>query len=160
MKTCKKCDKRKPTSEYYRHKNTPDGRFGSCKECIKKQVTKYRAENLKKVRKCALKAQKRPERVKANRENTKRSRKKFPKKYVARYTVYNAIKAGTLIRPADCSYSKCREGGQGRIEAHHEDYDKLLIVKWLCTPCHAQLHRGTTPEARAIQAIIVIPMAA
>lgn len=33
MKTCKKCNRSKPTSEFYNRNDTPDGLQHSCKSC-------------------------------------------------------------------------------------------------------------------------------
>jgi hypothetical protein len=41
-----------------------------------------------------------------------------------------------LFRPNKCS--KC--GQIGRVDGHHEDYDKPLEIIWLCHRCHLQLH--------------------
>lgn len=49
------------------------------------------------------------------------------------YKIYNAaLRNGELVRPKKCS--KC--GVVGRIDGHHEDYDKPLDVTWLCQGCH------------------------
>ena len=41
-KVCKKCEKRKPVSEFYTHKNTKDGLRSLCKKCTKVQEKLYR----------------------------------------------------------------------------------------------------------------------
>jgi hypothetical protein len=57
--------------------------------------------------------------------------------YVAYARVKLALKSGALVRPDACS--RCGGSGNGRIEAHHEDYDKPLDVIWLCKSCHAHV---------------------
>jgi DNA-binding XRE family transcriptional regulator len=49
-----------------------------------------------------------------------------------------AIKVGKLIPKTYCE--KC-EGRIGTV-AHHPDYNKPLEVIWVCTICHARIHRG------------------
>ena len=41
------------------------------------------------------------------------------------------------MKPSICS--KC--GAEGRIEAHHADYNKPLEVVWLCRIHHVEAHR-------------------
>lgn len=35
----------------------------------------------------------------------------------------------------------CERCGDEKSQIHHEDYNKPLLVKWLCRPCHLELHR-------------------
>uniref|UniRef100_A0A6M3IZD6 Uncharacterized protein n=1 Tax=viral metagenome TaxID=1070528 RepID=A0A6M3IZD6_9ZZZZ len=56
-------------------------------------------------------------------------------KIKARFTLSNALAAGKIIKPSNCS--QC--GKIRKLAAHHEDYSKGLEVKWLCYKCHANL---------------------
>lgn len=56
------------------------------------------------------------------------------KKYIARYTVGNAIKAGYLVK------QPCEVCGNLEVEGHHDDYDKPLDVRWLCKAHHVEHH--------------------
>ncbi|MDD4804270.1 MAG: hypothetical protein PHN69_03775 [Candidatus Pacebacteria bacterium] len=49
--------------------------------------------------------------------------------------VYYALKAGKLIKPAQCEICKSTEN----IQAHHKDYSKPLEVDWVCQKCHVEL---------------------
>lgn len=72
-------------------------------------------------------------------------RERDPAKQKAREIVRGAIRAGKLVRPANCG----RCGKEGKIEAHHEDYSKPLVVQWLCQLCHGGERRKVTPRKRA-----------
>ena len=58
------------------------------------------------------------------------------RKHSARNKVSIALKNGLLIKAANCS----RCGSCNRLQGHHEDYSKPLIVEWLCIPCHKKEH--------------------
>lgn len=62
----------------------------------------------------------------------------FRKRAAARWAVSNALRDGRLVRGA-CESSGCA----GKVEAHHEDYDKPLDVRWLCR----EHHDGATGSA-------------
>jgi hypothetical protein len=48
----------------------------------------------------------------------------------------NVYQRRGLLVPKPCE--KCGESAQ----KHHDDYRKPLAVRWLCRPCHLELHRG------------------
>ena len=58
--------------------------------------------------------------------------------------VEKAVKAGRMQRPDHCEH--CGEkpppfaDGRTAIQAHHDDYQRPLQVRWLCQPCHHQWH--------------------
>ena len=45
MKVCGKCRIEKPTVDFGKNKNSPDGLQGYCKECTKEYKKKYRESN-------------------------------------------------------------------------------------------------------------------
>jgi len=66
----------------------------------------------------------------------------------AHHAVEIALREGTLVRPDRCE--KCRKkpsnlrNGKTAIQAHHDDYNKPLVVRWLCKRCHFEWHRHHT----------------
>ena len=65
---------------------------------------------------------------------------RWPEKDYARSVVNNAITAGKMSRGA------CEVGVDcyGRIEAHHDDYDRPLDIRWLCQRHHELHHRSVS----------------
>lgn len=61
-----------------------------------------------------------------------------PVKRRARVAVGNALRDGRLER-GECA----RRGDdcEGRIEAHHEDYERPLEVVWVCSVHHGELDK-------------------
>lgn len=62
--------------------------------------------------------------------------------------VESAIKKGILSNPHICSCCESSDkfkDGRTSIQAHHDDYDKPLKVRWLCQKCHHQWHKTNTP---------------
>jgi hypothetical protein len=115
------------------------------KNKTKKVLAKWRAENRDYARNY----------YRANKEyfrqyrkrNQSRYRQKFKewywknKEYVdlirkAHKAVYNALHSGKLIKQP-CIFPDC---GLLKTEAHHNDYNKLLDVRWFCRPHHRQQH--------------------
>lgn len=55
-------------------------------------------------------------------------------KVAARRAVKYAIKTGKIVA------KKCEVCSSGNTEAHHDDYAKPLIIRWLCREHHRSLH--------------------
>jgi hypothetical protein len=49
-------------------------------------------------------------------------------------SVRNALVKGSLVRGV------CEVCGVPKVEAHHEDYNKPLKVRWLCRKHHREWH--------------------
>jgi len=60
--------------------------------------------------------------------------------------VERAIAKGDLIRPEACEQCGTvpppMKDGRTRIQAHHDDYDNPLEVRWICQECHHDEHKG------------------
>ncbi len=59
-----------------------------------------------------------------------------PNKQRARDAVRRALDRGELVRPRSCE--SCQEAK--KLQAHHDDYERPLNVRWLCSKCHTQIH--------------------
>ena len=45
------------------------------------------------------------------------------------------------IRDKHIEKQPCEICGALDVEAHHDDYDKPLEVRWLCFSCHSKWHK-------------------
>lgn len=59
--------------------------------------------------------------------------------YRARAIVQKALKLGELRR------EQCEICGNTKVEAHHDDYNKPLDIRWLCTKHHKEWHKYNSP---------------
>lgn len=57
----------------------------------------------------------------------------------AHHAVSNAIKLGKMEK------KPCEICGNNNSQAHHDDYNKPLEVRWLCRSCHLAWHQEHTP---------------
>ena len=137
MKTCFKCHKEKPLEEFYRHPEMPDGRLNKCKDCAKSDAKKRYNEPTAKVR--IIEYERRrfldPKRKRKILTYQRRRRARSPEKYKARQAVESALRSGALKR------LPCEECGSEKVEAHHPDYSKPLLVRWLCRKHHLFVHK-------------------
>lgn len=132
MKTCFKCGVEKPLSEFYAHKQMGDGHLNKCKDCTKldmrvDRVTKPRVREYDRQR-SAL-----PHRAALRKRITEEWRANNRQASRAQVAANRALREGKLERHTLCE--GC--GLSKRLEKHHPDYSKPLLVVWLCKPCHA-----------------------
>jgi hypothetical protein len=155
MKKCFKCLADKDFSEFYRHSKMSDGYLNKCKSCTKKDVHSHRENNLEKIQEYDRRrglSEKHRESVRKysqtergrilSFEAKKRWSDENKKKRKAHQAVQTAVRNGSLVR------QPCERCGTPESEAHHEDYDKVLDVMWLCPEHHAELHRTKREEER------------
>jgi hypothetical protein len=131
VKTCFKCGIEKPREEFYRHPQMGDGLLGKCKECTKldmriDRVTKPRVREYDRDR------AKLPHRIALS----KRVGREWDAKFPERVKAHNAAQRSSLPSQKPI----CCEGcglPKDRLEKHHHDYSRPLLIVWLCKPCHA-----------------------
>lgn len=124
-----------------------DGHLNKCIDCTKRDV-KVRELKLKQIDpnwgskerlRHRIKYQK--YKYKPNKQSHNISAKKWRNKNIEKRKVHalvgRAIKNGKINKPLNCD--GC--GAKGRIEAHHEDYNKPFVIKWLCMVCHGKTKR-------------------
>lgn len=133
-KTCFKCQRKLPRTEFYKHKAMGDGLLGKCKECTKLDVrTHYSATREQRYAYEHSRFQK-PERKASLRMYSERRKQTCPEKRAAHTAVYSAIRNGSLIR------KPCEVCGDTQSQGHHDDYSKPLDVRWLCFVHHREVH--------------------
>lgn len=132
MKSCFKCSRELPLTDFYRHERMMDGHLNKCKDCTKNDAAKRYIENREKIAQYERKrfaTEHRKSKVLIYQRNR---RKASPEKYIARRTVNNSICSGTLKK------SSCQFCGDNKVQAHHKDYSKPLDVVWVCFKCHRE----------------------
>ena len=68
----------------------------------------------------------------------------------AQRLVWKAISRGVLTpQPCEaCGESGRFRDGRNKVQAHHDDYNKPLEVRWLCQKCHHEWHKTNTPKRK------------
>ncbi len=69
----------------------------------------------------------------------KKSMAKYPTERKVRSKTDHAISSGKLVR------QPCEICGDPKTDAHHDDYNKPLEVRWLCRSCHKKWHDNNKP---------------
>ncbi len=63
-----------------------------------------------------------------------------------------ALNQGLLERPSTCQACGKEPGrmkdGRSKIQAHHDDYNKPLEVRWLCQKCPHAWHKSNSPTPK------------
>ena len=123
-------------ADYYRaNKDKMDAKNKEWVECHKEE----RAEICKKYH---AKAMQDPSKRKKISSDSATRQKKYPDAMLAKSKVRSALKKGELVRGA------CEECGAEKAEAHHDDYNYPLKVRWLCSKCHHKWHKHNKPTRR------------
>ena len=137
-KTCFKCSKTKPLSEFYKHSAMADGHLGKCKECTKTDVKGNYGVRRRKYAAYERTREQTPERKAKKRIYQKRHRAKHPDRDAARQAVNRGVRNKT-VKKLPCCYC-----GNPKSQAHHHDYSKPLDVRWVCFKCHREKEHDQT----------------
>ncbi len=70
----------------------------------------------------------------------------------AQNIVEKAVLSGALCRPEKCEACKKKpkkyKDGRSAIQAHHDDYNFPMEVRWLCRSCHHEWHKTNTAKKK------------
>lgn len=140
---CTTCNARKPISDFPLWKNSGKLRFYSkCRKCRNKSARTPERRTARNAY-CAT-IRESEQRRRNERAHARKRSQKYPEKERAKRAVRTALETGILIRPAACSRcgttpKRFRDGRSG-LQAHHSDYNRPLVVEWLCLACHVGEH--------------------
>lgn len=69
------------------------------------------------------------------------------------FSISSYVDNGTLVvQPCEvCGLEPLIVNGRQRIHGHHDDYNKLLEVRWLCKQHHDEWHAMSTPTPRSAE---------
>jgi len=133
--TCTKCKNNKEIKEFIKRK---DSRFGIqliCKKCLYTRQNKHATDKYNRDPEFRKKYLLR--KSKWRREHNYKNPKDLTKQKIAYNKIKYAVSLKKIIKPKKCEY--CFE--EKELHAHHIDYDRPLIVFWLCAKCHKEIHR-------------------
>lgn len=136
-----KCGQAKPLADYYKHKSMADGHLNKCKECTKRDVLKYRAENIEACRAYDRDRAIRPDRAANTARVVGDYRARNRDRVAANNAVARAVRSGALVKPVACWHC----GSERGVGGHHASYHPTmrLAVSWLCQACHKAVHEVT-----------------
>jgi hypothetical protein len=140
MKQCKRCRRRLPIEDFYKHALMADGYLSFCKDCTRIRIEKHRTLNLERIRQCDRDRSAQPHRKALHRRIVGEYNAAHPERKRAVTAVNNAVRDGRIVR------QPCARCGKPISHGHHENYRKLLDVTWLCCVCHKQRHKEIRNE--------------
>jgi len=71
-------------------------------------------------------------------------RKKYPEKFKVHIQTTSALTRGKIIS------EPCEICGDEKSQAHHDDYNKPLDIRWLCIAHHNKHHKALHVELREV----------
>jgi len=133
-KKCSKCKTKKDIDKFHKDAFHLYGRHSWCKDCRRK-MDRERDKLPSRVKKSKQYQTSKRGRSLANKRRIDNYAKN-PKKDIAKRLIYQAIECGKLER------QPCEVCSNPISLGHHDDYDKPLVVRWLCHTHHAEVHRA------------------
>lgn len=151
IRKCNCCGLEKSVTEFYKLSGK-EGYRSHCKECFSSRSKRYNSLDTTKEKRRIIDSRYRE----SNRERVNESSRRYRashkaernlreaerrrqnrEKTKAHNAVHYELEMGRLVKGV------CEVCGCVKVEAHHDDYDKPLEVRWLCKEHHEKLHHGT-----------------
>lgn len=146
MKTCTRCGKEGDNSDFQIRKASKDGYSSSCKECLRlydksRASLPHRVKARKDYSKTeeGMEAARRGSRKHSKTEKGKASAMKWKLANLDKRKVHGIV--AYRIKIGELTRLPCEVCGNEKSEAHHDDYEKPLEVRWLCRKHHAEHHK-------------------
>lgn len=142
MKTCFKCNKTLPLSDFYPHPKMSLGCLNKCKTCTKADVDfrrKVKEQDPEWVVAEMARHRKKQEQYRKLGKScipTKAKKAEINKRYMANNP--QKKKAHSLCQ--HLPIQPCEKCGNPKAERHHDDYAKPREVRWLCKKHHMEHH--------------------
>ena len=141
MIKCRDCKKEYDESEFRSRRGLNQIIWDKkCKACKRKYNLSYYKKHAEKI-KVQTKAYRKTARGKEAQATSQRTQyKKSKQKFVAMGAVRLALEKGLLKRKC------CEVCGEVWVHAHHDDYEKLIDVRWFCPHHHREWHNYNKPK--------------
>ena len=138
-RVCSHCREGKDDSCFYADRSKKSGFTAYCKDCMRELKKASRRANPEQY---AAKLKRfRDKYPGIHRAKAIRQIETKPKAVYAVAVTRNEVKRGRLKR------QPCQTCGRPYAHAHHDDYDRPLVVRWLCPAHHAEWHAANGPGA-------------
>jgi hypothetical protein len=149
---CSACKEEKPGAAFFSDPSKRTGRDSYCSACRPGLQKKWRHENPELYAAKYKRARDRnPERHRAKAIQQIETK---PKAVYAVAVIRNEIKRGRLQR------GPCETCGTTKyVHGHHDDYDRPLVVRWLCPTHHTEWHDANGPGANIEGEPVFVPRA-
>lgn len=145
MKECSRCGVAKPLAEFHANKSREDGCAPYCKVCVKAYTAEWRkkralllnAQSDWKTKTADMVEYRKAWRAAHPGYMTKKKAEwlaRNPQRRRVKDATAYAIETGKLVK------LPCEVCGESKVEAHHPDYSRPLMVVWLCKQHHKEIH--------------------
>jgi hypothetical protein len=146
-KSCKVCGTTRPLDDFYKHPQMADGRLNKCKQCCREAAKANRDARLDYYRQYDRERLSTENRKKTLAEKQRLYRARNRKKHEARMAVFRAIRAGVITK------RPCEICGTFPADAHHDNYERPLDIRWLCRMHHLIEHDNYIQEPIVMEAV-------
>lgn len=152
---CNFCHEEKPESEFY------DSNKSKCKLCVRAGVKANRIANADYYREYdrarfkedpkVAERHRRYQRTEAGKTSVSKSKRRYRSENPAKFKSHNIL--NNAMRDGHISRKDCEICNSPFTQAHHDDYFKPLLVRWLCAAHHKQWHDANGEAANGSASI-------